>query len=461
MECKYCMLETANGPYRAVCAGDGDFLENSASVMLRAALSGADCIYFDEQTVHKSGAEDTDYRPDWSPDTLLSYPYTGGALLVSERLWERVGGPVSGSMSGMYDFTLRATEHAERIFHEPTPVFRRPAEPDGQIDADAVERALSRRRLNALVGPGLFADSFDVRYPVPTGVCVTVVVVAGGASCYGVRSTLESIALRNTWPHIELIIVDNDPIESHRERYFAALSQQNAALILRDPTEPDTARLCNQAAERASGSLTLFLDAGLTFRRSDAIERMTGLAIRPETGAVGAKLTSSAGKLTGNAMLWGAAGRPRSLAEGVPDGALPPLLNRYVNCIRNVTACYGAIMIKKDRLPEAGGFDNSVPRQGMLPALCIRLAQKRFRNVYTPFAVFGGAKRFSLSSMTEQERCRMDELLGPFREHGDPMFSTAQAVIERLHAFHDEETPGKKHAAHAVPARAAHDAAQP
>ena len=93
---------------------------------LAATDPAVDLIYSDEDKIRADSEDRFDpyFKPDWSPETLLSKMYVGHLLGVRRSLVERIGGlrpAFDGSQD--YDLVLRASELAQRIVHVPDVLY--------------------------------------------------------------------------------------------------------------------------------------------------------------------------------------------------------------------------------------------------------------------------------------------------------------------------------------------------
>src|SRR5438045_595422 len=108
----------------------------------------ADFLYSDERRPNPaSGSVEAFFKPQWSPDLMLSTNYVG-------RLWCARADLVRSCTAadedmlrfGDYDLALRCTERAKAIRHVPEVLCERPEIEDrADEDRQALERALKRR----------------------------------------------------------------------------------------------------------------------------------------------------------------------------------------------------------------------------------------------------------------------------------------------------------------------------
>jgi hypothetical protein len=126
-------------------AGD----ELSCDAMLELSVTSGmhrdcDCFYSDELCVNPStGVVEEFFKPQWSPDLLLSTNYIGRFWCASRELLERTEATVTDLLNlGEYDIVLRCTEQSRGIRHIPSVLCRTtPTALDGEAE---MKRSLAR-----------------------------------------------------------------------------------------------------------------------------------------------------------------------------------------------------------------------------------------------------------------------------------------------------------------------------
>jgi GT2 family glycosyltransferase len=122
---------------------------------------------------------------------------------------------------------------------------------------------------------------------------------------------------------------------------------------------------------------------------SDWLEETVSYAIQPEIGAVGAKLyfpdktIQHAGVILGLGGLPGVAGHAyKGRPRGYPGQASRALLAQNVSAV--TAAC---LLVRRKVFEEVGGMDEQdLPIAFNDIDLCLRIREKGYRNVFTPFA---------------------------------------------------------------------------
>ncbi|MEG1524125.1 MAG: glycosyltransferase [Clostridia bacterium] len=374
---------TEKGLYRILYRPVGNLMDHAKNCFIEAASNGADFLYGDESLLHHAdGAIKVVSKPAWSPDTLRSINYIRSPVAIYEPLYRDLGETHWKNAEEWYAFLLRATARATEIKSISQVLFE--SELDERCNArDVVMQSLRSNAKIATVDPGMIPGSAAVRYGIPEGTRVTCI-VTGCETLQRFRRTLESIECRNTYPHLECILVDGSNPNLEKACYYDALTQNHAAKIIRRYQDQNLAKLNNIAAELASGDALLFLTAGVELLRHDTLERMLEYALQPHVGVVG----------------------------GICRTAIPDQ-NRAVeesHIIHNVRAITGPIMIRRDHFYETGGFDETYAQRGYKAALCWVLAQKHLFHVFTPYAEFQlpfDQKKLALSAVN---KVRLEDL---------------------------------------------------
>jgi len=332
----------------------------------------ADLLYTDDDKIDDAGRRySPQFKPDWSPELLLSYMYIGHALVVRRALFESLGGfRVGFEGSQDFDFALRATERCRRILHVPLVLYHWRALPGSTAVSGnakpasfaagerAVAEALSRRASPGTAvrpawavdgGLGLWWHEFPDDGPKVALVIPTKNQREMLARC------IDSLA-RTTYRNYEIVIVDNDSDDAATLAYLARLPHR--VLKIRNPGPRFSfAHINNRAAEAVDAEYLLFLNNDTEVREPRWLSRMMGFARLPGVGAVGARLLYPDGRVQHAGVLHG-------YYDGLPGPAfklLPATDHGYLShamTTRNYAAVTAACMLTPRRLfLDLGGFD--------------------------------------------------------------------------------------------------------
>lgn len=369
-------LSLASGEFVGFLDHD-DELAPFALFELAAALQGdpqADFLYSDEDKINSRGRRfDPVFKPDWSPDFLLSCNYITHLAVLRRSLVEEIGGFRSrfdGSQD--YDLFLRATEETDRVRHIPRVLYHwrvHPQSASSSPDAKtyaydaavaALEDALTRRgkrwRSVGKITPGYYRVRYEIPVPAPH---VTVVVFSSGDS--GVSGDcIDSIAGSTRYSDFSVISVERG-------------GSLPAAL--------------NAAVRSSQQGLVVFLDGRIGIPSPDWIGTMLELAQDNGIGAVGGKVVTSTGKVRHAGYLLGVGGLAGYAHSGYRADSAGYLGRLAVN--QNLSAVpIECMMVRSDVFLEAGGFDEEYRESLFDLDLCLRLRERGMRIVMTPFAAF-------------------------------------------------------------------------
>lgn len=367
----------------------GEKLLPDALLHVASQLAGAPAsiVYSDHDLEEPTGIHtDPDYAPDWSPEHLYSRNYVGGVFFVALNEVRRHSLDPDRA-AWRYDLLLRISESAERITHVPRVLWSSPHgfDPESAALADAersaVESALKRRGVDADVVPAPGAPIRRVRRRLPFTPKVSIVIPTTGRPDV-VRTLVESLLERTSYPSYELLFLDNG-----RGRWpdgIEYLRAKGLRVIERD--EPfNWARLNNFGAGACDGELLLFLNDDIEVVEAEWLHELVVQALVPDVGSVGALLLYPEGRIqhAGIFLVDHGGGARHYLQLLDPRQATDQHLS---DVTREVTASTGAcLMVRRDVFEEAGGFDEEFRVAFNDVDLCLRLAADGYRNLWTPY----------------------------------------------------------------------------
>jgi GT2 family glycosyltransferase len=395
-------LGLATGDYVAALDHDDELAPN-ALLHAAAAIAGApeaDLLYSDEDKIDAHGRRsDPFFKPDWSPDLLLSENYVCHLLVARRALVERVGafrGEYDGSQD--YDLVLRLARETARIVHIPHVLYRwRTAASSTALDSghkpyanDAARRAIAdnlmARGVAASVEQGCAPGRFRVRYAIPGEPEVTILIPSGGRVDV-LRKNLKSLAAKTEYRHYRVVVIDNSR-GTEVERCIRKLKGKILLEYLDFRNRPfNYSALNNTAARQSKTPLLLFLNDDTEAIAPGWLGAMVELAMRPEVGAVGAKLLYPDGRIQHAGVVMGLFENCGHAFKGL-DGRLQHYFD-LPDAIRNVSAVTGAcLMTRSEIFAEVGGFDEARLAVAFNDIdLCLKIGSRGYRVLYTPHAL--------------------------------------------------------------------------
>jgi O-antigen biosynthesis protein len=226
-----------------------------------------------------------------------------------------------------------------------------------------------------------------VRYPIPEGSRVSIIVASGGRVDV-LRTNLESLFGKTTYRDYEVVIADNSKSQAI-EQLVREFQPAHANLRYRDARgKPFNFSAINNAAARECDSpALLFLNDDTSVIAPEWLEAMLELALRPEAGAVGAKLLYPNGAIQHAGVVMGIYDNCGHAFKGL-DGSKPYYFD-FTDIIRDVSAVTGAcLMARASVFWQAGGFDEDEFAVAFNDVdFCLKLGSLGYQNLYTPHAV--------------------------------------------------------------------------
>jgi ADP-heptose:LPS heptosyltransferase/GT2 family glycosyltransferase len=405
--------------------GEDALLEMSVEAAVQADAGGRpDFLYSDERRTDPSdGAAKAFFKPDFSPDLLLSTNYIGRLWAASPALLRRAGLTLGDlAANGAYDCVLRLTEQAARIVHVRKVLC---ANESGVEDAGserrALQRAAQRRSIAADIRPGCIAGTWRLKREVSATGLVSIIMPTI-ASRGLVKITIESIRAMTAWPRVEIIVLDNivagDDPEKRRWKEWL----REAADTVIDIDEPfNWSRFNNLGAAQALGDYLLFLNDDIEMLNEGWLHALIEHAQRPEVGVVGPQLLYPDGTVQ-HAGVFLSRNVGRHAFRFYPRDAPGPFGLALTQ--RNVISVTGACMLmRRDVFDELGGFDENFSVINNDLDFSLRVRRSGRRVVYTPHATMIHHEMVSRSKLKDvYDSAKFDAAWKDLFLQGDPYF---------------------------------------
>ncbi len=395
-------LAGAAGELVTVVDPNGELTPDALAELARwgEADPGADLVYSDEDELDEDGRPGHPrFKPDWSPDLLLSTPYLGHLVAMRRDLLDRIGGVHTGA-GGDYDLMLRATEQARAVAHIPRVLYRCTRRPGGTDDATgevdtpagaageaesrrALTDALARRGIDAAVEPGLVPGTFRLRRAVRGEPTVSVIIPFRDQAPM-LRSCVDSLHAEDAGTSMEIVLVDNSSVEPETRAVTELLCRRPGVRLLEHPGAFNWSAINNAAAATCDTDMLLFLNNDIVAHGRDWMTGLIEQAQRPEVGAVGCRLLYPDGAVQHAGVVLGMHVLAGHVMCGLP-GDEPGYLG-WAKVVRDTSAVSTACMMTRRAVfEELGGFDEEYAVAFNDVDFCLRLRRAGYSVVYTPF----------------------------------------------------------------------------
>jgi GT2 family glycosyltransferase len=369
----------ARGAFVGIVGAGDEVLPDAVRECIRATSGEqVDVIYGDETDAAK---------PDWSPELLLAFPYTGRLCLFRRDVVASLGGWRAEMLAAEdYRLVLAAGRLGYRVRRMNARVYRRQVPARVALTMEvaiaarraALEEHFAAAGADATVVPDAGPAGLRIRRATRGRPLVSIVIATRDRLAL-LQQCIASIETQSTYQPIEIVIVDNDSAEPQTLEYFVRSSHR----VVQSPGLFNFSRINNDGAKAATGEYVVFLNNDTEVISPEWIDEMLQYAQRPDVACVGAKLlfgdgrVQHAGVVLHDGSAFHVAYGARVSEVNWPDTEL----------VRNYSAVTAAcLMINRQRFLDAGGFDETFPVNYNDVELCVRLVRRGFRHVYTPYA---------------------------------------------------------------------------
>ncbi|MGA9420985.1 MAG: glycosyltransferase family 2 protein, partial [Rhodanobacteraceae bacterium] len=340
------------------------------------------------------------FKPDFSPDLLLSYNYMCHFTVARRELLTTIGGFRAGFDSAQdFDLFLRASEKARKIAHVPLVLYHwrvasgstaagPAAKPQSlELGQRALAESLERRGIQARIEPGPLPTTYCVRRTIPDEPLVSVVIpFRDNASL--LRTCVESILDRSTYQKYEIVGIDNGSVRSETHELMRKLGKRDARVrFVRHDIPFNYSTIINFGIDHTDGEHVLLLNDDTEVVSVDWIEAMLEHSVRPEVGIVGAKLLYPDDTIQHGGVIVGLGGVAGHAHLQLPADHLGYFLRPQL--IQNVSAVtFACAMVKRSIFEQLGGLNERELTIAYNDIdFCLRAREAGYLIVYTPCAV--------------------------------------------------------------------------
>jgi ADP-heptose:LPS heptosyltransferase/GT2 family glycosyltransferase len=362
--------------------GADALLELAAASMRHPDLG---LLYGDEVRVSPvSNEREAFFKPDFSPDLLLSTNYIGRPWVVSGALLAQTGATASSlAANGEYDLLLRCSELAAAVHHVPKLLCQRSVMQldDAAREQAALEGALARRGIEGEVLATPMPGTWRVRRAVASTGKVSIIIPTCASQGY-IETCIETLRARTAYRDYEIICIDNIPSTAIAWKVWL---QQHADKVVDLPGSFNWSVFNNRAVAAADGEFLLFLNDDIEIVQDGWLDAMMEHARRPEVGITGPQLLYRDGKVQHAGMFLSNNGIGRHAFRFAT--ADDPCYFGLALTQRNVIAVTGACMlVRRDTFERLGGFDEAHEIVNNDLDFCLRAHRAGLLTVFTPYA---------------------------------------------------------------------------
>lgn len=360
-----------------------------------AENNAVEIVYGDEDEINSNGKIRMNpwFKPDFSPDTLLSYFYFGNLIAVRKQSLQQALENLRIKKKELFPMkdSVEGCEDKENKLREEVSVFNKKI-----LYALVLEMSFSLKREQIYhlkrilysshnIAYWGFEEEFqDIRYYYDnlrmredyTGVSV---IIPSKDNPEVLERCLKSVVHWTKDISYEIIVVDNGSNSKNREE-IEKLQKIYGFLYEYVAMEFNFSKMCNIGAQKAQYELLLFLNDDCEVRGSKCLSHMAKLAAVRTNGAVGAKLYYPESKRIQHCGIYNIHLGPVHKLQFKED--VRAYYDRKNKDVRNVLAVTAAcLMVRKSIFESVHGFDENLKVAFNDVDFCYRLYEAGLNNV--------------------------------------------------------------------------------
>jgi len=344
----------------------------------------ATVIYGDHDELDPSNGRTAPwFKPSWNEEMFLAKDFMSNAVAIRSEVALALVNQLTEEAE-VYDLLLAATQSEPSVVvHVPHIVAHlKPANSKARVDV--VARHVAAAGATTTRGP---FESVKVTWPLPAEKPLVSIIVPTKDKLELLRPCVSGILSRTTYAPFEILVVDNGSVEAPTKAFLANIEDDPRVRVLPYPRPYNYSAINNYAVGKAKGDYVCLLNNDTEVLEAEWLTELMRYAVRPDVGAVGAKLLypdqtiQHAGVVIG---IGGAAGHAhRNLPNSDPGYFAQPHVAQFVSAV--TAAC---LVVRKEKFLDVGGLDEQALAVAFNDVdLCLKLDRAGWRNVYVPHAV--------------------------------------------------------------------------
>ena len=358
--------------------------------LLHAAEQQADycCWYSDHDVLINDERTKPQFKPAWSIELERSSHYLGQVLLAKTNVLLASAWLNVNFIGQSYELTLRLSEviNAEGFGHVPQVLWHQTERQFfNNLPAPLLIAHLRRLGVSAEVADapyGTLAIKYVPSEPLPL---VSIIVPTRDMLCH-LKPCIDSVLKQTLYPNFEVLVVDNQSVDSVTKNYLDEISQDVRVTVLSYNKPFNYSAINNFAVSQAKGSLICLLNNDTEVITADWLNTMVGALQQPQVAIVGAKLFYSDGRVQHAGDVIGPGGCADHLHSRLAGDA-PGYMKRAIvpQDLSAVTAA--CLLTYKAIFEQLGGLNETALKVAFNDVdYCLRVRAAGYRVVFTPYA---------------------------------------------------------------------------
>lgn len=394
-------LNMASGEFVGLVDNDDVLTQNALYENVKAlnANKELDFIYSDEDKLDTKGNRcDPNFKPDYSPDSLMSLNYICHFSVLRTSIVREIGGFSVGLEGAQdHDLFLRFVEKTtpERIHHIPKVLYHwRMVEGSTSMTIEnkeyamekgkmAIENAIQRRGLKGYVEKDVVSTYYRVHYEMEKEPSVSIIVPTRDYADI-TEACLKSVFEKTEYTNYEVILVDNNSVKEETfdlfERYKNMYSNFR---VVKADMEFNYSAINNLAVRDSKADVIVLLNNDTEVISQNWLKVMVSYATLKHVGAVGPKLLYPDTTVQHAGVIIGLGGVANHLYIGYDRNELG--MYGRLRVPYNYTAVTAACLaVERSKFDEVGGLEEDLMVAFNDMDLNMKLAAKGYYNVCVP-----------------------------------------------------------------------------
>lgn len=397
-------LELASGDFITFLDHDDELTEDALYHVVHElnVNSDLDIIYSDEDKIDSEGVLcNPNFKPDFSPDYFLGTNYLCHLTTIRSSLIRKVSGFRKGFEGAQdYDLFLRCYREtsAEKIRHIPWVLYHWRMMEGSTAHSQGAKPYAVEKGQTALedyfqsIGQAVKVTPVDnhtmyrLHYPLPDQKPLVSIIIPTRNLKEDLEVCINSILQKTDYPNYEILVVNNQSDQADCLQYLDSLKAENIANVIEYDHPFNFPALNNFAAGKTEGELLCFLNNDTEVTHPEWLTEMVSHALRPEIGAVGAKLLYRNGTIQHAGVVTGIGGFAAHPSKHAP-GTSPGLAGRLWLLQNSTCVTAACMLVRRNVFNQVQGFDENLTIALNDVDFCLQVQEAGYRNLWTPQAI--------------------------------------------------------------------------
>ncbi|MBT1173514.1 glycosyltransferase family 2 protein [Bifidobacterium sp. MA2] len=437
-------LAIADGEFVGLLDNDDELAPQALFEVVKALNENpeTDLIYSDEDKEDEEGNRfDPHFKPNYSPDLLLSTNYISHFGVYRKSIVDEIGGfRVGYEGSQDYDLVLRFVEktepsrirHIAKVLYHWRTLATSTASGAGaksyasDAGLKALQSAMERRGVDAEVVSAGPNGIYNVHYAIADPELVSVIIPTKNGYD-NIERCVTSIIEKTEYKNYEIVIADNGSTNPHMFELYKRYEQQLGDRFRVEEIDIpfNFSRINNLAAQKAKGKYLLFLNDDTEVISPEWMTRMVSFAQLDRVGVVGAKLYYPTETIQHAGIVLGLGGAAGHIQVGFPRTYLG-YFGRLIENVNYSAVTAACCMVKAADFHAVNGFDEDLAVAYNDVDLCLRIGRDLGRDIVWAHEV----ELYHYESVTRGYDIKSQKKKERLEQEADKMRKKYPALIE-------------------------------